>query len=88
MLDQQWGKDTVWQEDYFALMNATQVASRITFVPQDTEMYLKLFPTYHENAIKEVLNSSNIASYLYLHCIYNTCIYTVYYMYSMCMYLI
>ena len=51
----QWGLfTTVYQEDYFALLNATEVGMRITYDPQNILSYSSAFPYYASAAIEEV----------------------------------
>jgi alpha-glucosidase len=60
LLDDQWGIKTVFQEDYFALLNATEIGQRNSYLPARTEQNLKLFSAYSSNAITEVENLSNL----------------------------
>lgn len=51
----QWGLfTTVYQEEYFALLNATEVGMKITYDPQNILSYSSAFPYYASAAIKEV----------------------------------
>ena len=55
----QWGIKTVFQEDYFALLNATEIGQRNSYLPARTEQNLKLFSAYSSNAITEVSYVTN-----------------------------
>ncbi|KAL5486960.1 hypothetical protein EMCRGX_G019505 [Ephydatia muelleri] len=60
-LDDQWGLfTTVYQEDYFALLNATEVGMRITYDPQNILSYSSAFPYYASAAIEEIQNLQRI----------------------------
>ena len=39
----QWGKDTVFQEDYFDLLNAAETGILITYTPSNAEELLQNF---------------------------------------------
>ena len=55
LLDQQWGIDTVYQEDYSALLYAADTGRRITSNPAVLADLIQEFSTYHKQAINEVL---------------------------------
>ena len=50
----QWGRGTVFQEDYFDLLNAAEIGMLITYNPSNAEALLKNFTTLYSNAITEV----------------------------------
>ena len=50
----QWGRGTVFQEDYFDLLNAAEIGMQITYAPNNAEALLKNFTTLYNNAITEV----------------------------------
>ena len=44
----------MYQEDYFALLNATETGRRITYDPTNIVTYTEDFGEYVKNAVKEV----------------------------------
>ena len=50
----QWGRGTVFQEDYFDLLNAAEIGMQITYDPSNAEALLKNFTSLYSNAINEV----------------------------------
>lgn len=50
----QWGRGTVFQEDYFDLLNAAETGMKITYSPNDAAVLLKNFTTLYNNGITEV----------------------------------
>ena len=46
--------DIVYQEDYFALLNATETGRRITYNPTNIITYAEDFGEYMKNAVQEV----------------------------------
>lgn len=54
LLDQQWGIDTVYQEDYSALLYAADTGRRITSNPAVLADLIQEFSTYHKQAINEI----------------------------------
>ena len=50
----QWGRGTVFQEDYFDLLNAAEIGMQITYDPSNAEALLKNFTSLYNNAINEV----------------------------------
>lgn len=50
----QWNVDIVYQEDYFALLNATETGRRITYNPTNIITYTEDFGEYMKNAVQEV----------------------------------
>ena len=76
----QWNIDTVYQEEYFALLNATETGRRITYDPRNIATYTKPFGSYVTTAINEVCHqvlyciitvSPCIPSQNYIHNLYN-----------------
>ena len=51
----QWGRGTVFQEDYFDLLNAAEIGMQITYDPSNAEALLKNFTSLYSNAINEVV---------------------------------
>lgn len=62
----QWKIDTVYQEDYTGLLNATEIGVRVTRDPLNIHNLTSKFPTYLHEAIEEVKWSSN-----YMYCLTN-----------------
>ena len=54
----QWNTDKVYQEDYFALLNATETGRKITYDPTNIVTYTKDFEGYIQNAKQEVCTHS------------------------------
>lgn len=50
----QWKIDTVYQEDYTGLLNATEIGVRVTRDPLNIHNLTSKFPTYVHEAIEEV----------------------------------
>ena len=50
----QWGTDTVYQEDYFSLLNATEIGTKITYNPANINTLAHQFESYVTAAIEEV----------------------------------
>ncbi|XP_065915296.1 alpha-xylosidase BoGH31A-like isoform X1 [Dysidea avara] len=53
-LDDQWGRGTVYQENYFDLLNAAEVGMKITYSPEIAEDLLKNFTTLYNNGMSQV----------------------------------
>ena len=51
---------TVYQEDYFSLLNATEIAPLNSYYPAKTQDNLNLFSTYSHNAVNEVCMMNNM----------------------------
>ena len=49
-----WGRGTVFQEDYFDLLNAAEIGMQITYDPSNAEALLKNFTSLYSSAINEV----------------------------------
>ena len=64
----QWGRGTVFQEDYFDLLNAAEIGMQITYNPSNAEALLKNFATLYSNAITEVY--THMHTYKQTHTIY------------------
>ena len=54
MISIQWGIDTVYQEDYFALLNATETGRAITYTPSNIVAFTAPFSKYVLEAVIEV----------------------------------
>ena len=50
----QWSSDIVFQEDYFSLLNATEIGQRITYSPSSYSNLLPSFTNYVTMAIDQV----------------------------------
>ena len=63
----QWGKDTVYQEDYPALLMATEIGERITYSPSSYTSLLPKFEQYALSAVDEVKLTPWAHHYLLCH---------------------
>ncbi len=61
----------VYQEDYFALLNATETGQKITYDPTKIVEFSKAFPSYVSTAVEQVscLCILKKCQYIYLVCV-------------------
>ncbi len=61
----------VYQEDYFALLNATETGQKITYDPTKIVEFSKAFPSYVSTAVEQVscLCILRKCRYIYLVCV-------------------
>jgi len=63
----QWGRGTVFQEDYFDLLNAAEVGMQITYTPSSAGELLKNFTTLYNSAMTQVHTSTHTHSDSHTH---------------------